>query len=290
MGDVDGATLARKTWRTLEPLHGMIYFVEEAADEYAALGITGRDGYFASRAAPMGPVSAEVVIATFFNFNPELVHHALPAAWQRAAPEDLLAARLRAVDRSYRRLLGDEVVASAEMRRAAALARRAAEVAEASCDGRALCAGHARLAWPDEPHLVLWHAQSILREYRGDGHVALLVTHGLSGIDALLTHAAEGTVPASVLQSTRGWSDVSWHEAVASLQARGWLQGGDAPAFSEWGAAKRAEIEAGTDLLAQGPYARLGEDDCAELRRLARPWSTVLSEGMVFRPPSARAG
>jgi hypothetical protein len=290
MSDGDGALLARKTWRTLEPLHGMIYFVPEAAEEYAALGVMGRDGYFASRAAAMGPVSAEVAIATFFNFNPELIHHALPGAWQRASPEDLVAARLRAVDRSYRRLLGDEVVASSEMRQAAELARRAAEVAGARSDGRALCAGHARIAWPEDPHLALWHAQSILREYRGDGHIALLVTHRLSGIDALITHAAEGAVPAQVLQSTRGWSDPSWRDAVESMQARGWLERGDPLTFSEWGAAQRAEIEEQTDVLAADPYLRLGEDACAELRRLARPWSRTISEGMVFRLPETLDG
>jgi hypothetical protein len=265
----------------------MIYFVAEAADEYAALGVTGRDAYFASRAAPLGAVPAEVVMATFFNFNPELVRHAIPRSWEIAAPEDLVAARLRVVDRSYRRLLGDEVVTSPEMRRAAELARRAAEVACASIDGRALCAGHARLAWPEEPHLALWHAQSILREYRGDGHIAQLVTHGLSGIDALITHAAEGVIPAEVLQSTRGWPDSSWQSAIESLQARGWLANGDTLSFSEWGAAQRAEIEEQTDVLAAGPYAHLGEDDCAELRSLARPWSKILSDGMLFRPAEA---
>src|SRR5665213_2274937 len=103
----EAALLARKTWRTVEPLHGMIYFVPEAAEAYAALGITGTNGYFASRAAPMGAVSAEVVISTFYNFKPDLVHAAIPGAWDLAAPEDLVRARLSAVDRAYRCLLGD---------------------------------------------------------------------------------------------------------------------------------------------------------------------------------------
>lgn len=283
MSEANNALLARKTWRTLEPLHGMIYFVPEAAEEYARLGVTGRDAYFASRSAPMGAVCAEVVIATFYNFNPELIHRAIPGAWGSAAPVDLVAARFRVVDRAYRRLLGDEVVTSPDMTRAAELARRAAEIASESIDGRALCAAHAQLPWPKEPHLVLWHAQSILREFRGDGHIALLVTHGLSGIDALITHAAEGVIPAQVLQSTRGWPDSTWQDAVESLQARGWLKSGDAQSFSEWGAAQRAEIEAQTDVLAAGPYSHLGEEACAELRGLARPWSKIVSEGMVFR-------
>jgi hypothetical protein len=285
MGDDDSALVAHKTWRTLEPLHGMIYFVPEAAEEYESLGVTGRDGYFASRAAPMGAVTAEVVIATFFNFNPELVHHAIPRVWDLVAPEELVGARLRAVDRSYRRLLGDEVVASPQMERAAELARRAAEVAIASSDGRVLCAAHARVAWPSAPHLVLWHAQTILREFRGDAHVALLMTHGLSGIDALITHGAEGDVPAELLQSTRGWSDGSWQRAIGSLRARGWLQSGPELAFSEWGAAQRAAIEARTDRLAHGPYAELGDEACTELRALARPWSRVMSEQLFSRPP-----
>ena len=128
-----------------------------------------------------------------------------PASWEMAAPAAIVAARFAAVDAACRRLLGDEVVASAEMRRAAVLARTAAEEACRRIEGRPLAAAHADLSWPSEPHLVLWHAQSILREYRGDGHVALLVVHGLSGIEALVTHAAAGDVPAHLLRSTRGW-------------------------------------------------------------------------------------
>ena len=287
MSDASGAVLAHKTWRTLEPLHGMIYFVPEAAEEYASLGVTGRDGYFASRAAPMGAVSADVVIATFFNFNPELVRHSIPRAWQIAAPEELVAARFRVVDRAYRRLLGDGVVTSPDMERAAGFARRAAEGASRWVDGRVLGAAHAQVPWPESPHLVLWHAQSILREYRGDGHVALLVTHGLSGIEALVTHASDGVIPAKVLQSTRGWPDSTWRHAIESLRATGWLAPGGAPVPSEWGASQRAEIESQTDALATAPYSELGDDACAELRALVRPWSRVLSDEILLRSAQA---
>jgi hypothetical protein len=284
MSTDEAALLARKTWRTVEPLHGMIYFVPEAAEAYAALGITGTNGYFASRAAPMGAVSAEVVISTFYNFKPALVHAAIPRAWELAAPEELVRARLRAVDRAYRRLLGDDVVDSEEMVRAAELTRTLAEDASTRLEGRPLCAGHARLSWPEQPHLALWHAQSILREFRGDGHIALLVTHDLSGIEALVTHGAGGDVPLGLLRSTRGWSDQEWAAAVAGLRQRGWLAAdrGDETTFTEWGAAQRQEIEAETDRLAAAPYAHLGDQDCAELRSITRPWSRVVSE-VLFR-------
>ncbi|MFI5045308.1 MAG: hypothetical protein ACHQDC_10970, partial [Acidimicrobiales bacterium] len=143
--------VARRTHRTLEPFHGMIYFAPEATEEYEALGIAGRDGYFASRAAPMGRVPAEVVIATFYNFNPDLVRHAIPGAWDRAGPAEIVAARWRAVDRALRSTLGPEVVEGDEMAQAAALAEGPARAG--SVGGRPLFAGHAALVWPDDAHL-----------------------------------------------------------------------------------------------------------------------------------------
>ena len=276
----DSALRARKTWRTLEPLHGMVYFVPEAADAYERLGITGRAGYFASRAAPMGAVRADVVVSTFFNFNPELVQAAIPDAWEIATPGQLVAARFAAVDEASRRLLGDAALASDEMRRAADLARRAATEAGRRVEGRPLAAAHADVAWPDEPHLVLWHAQSILREYRGDGHVALLVVNGLSGIEALVTHAAAGDLPAGLLRSTRGWPRDAWDSAVDGLRARGWLERGDELRFTDWGAAQRTAIEDGTDALATAPYDALGDAACTELRALVRPWSTIFATAL----------
>ncbi len=272
---------ARKTWRTLEPLHAMVYFAPEAADGYARLGVTGRAGYFASRAAPMGAVTADVVVSTFFNFNPDLVRAAIPAAWEVTSPADLVAARFVAVDATFRRVLGEGVVASEEMRRAAQLARTAAEVAALRLEGRPLAAGHADVGWPTEPHLVLWHASSVLREYRGDGHVALLVAYGLSGLEALVTHAAAGDVPADVLRTTRGWSREAWEAAAGALQARGWLERDDELRLTESGATRRRAIEDRTDELSAAPYDALGDEACKELRTLVRPWSVAFAK--LFR-------
>jgi hypothetical protein len=273
---------ARQTWRTLEPVHAMIYFVPEASEAYERLGITGSSGYFASRSAPMGAVSAGVVAATFFNFNPELVDSCIPSAWSATTPEAMSAARLVGADGAMRRLLGDPALMSTEMLRAAELARLAAVEACTRMEGRPLAAGHAELDWPDDPHLVLWHAQSILREYRGDGHVALLATYGLSGIEALVTHAATRQAPAHLLRSTRGWSTEQWDAGVDSMRLRGWLTDGDELRLSEWGMTQRQEIEDQTDVLAARPYDALGEEGCQELRSLARPWSKALAE-VLFR-------
>jgi GNAT superfamily N-acetyltransferase len=275
--------MARKMWRTLEPYHGLIYFAPEATAAYEALGVTGRDGYFASRAAPMGAVPAEVVIATFFNFNPDLVRHAIPAAWQAASPPQLLDARVGAADAALRRAVGD-AVDSAEVTRAAELAHVAADAT--TPHGRPLYAGHASLPWPSAPHVALWHAISLLREYRGDGHIAALVDAQLSGLDALIFHAASGDVPRVALQTSRGWPDAAWDAAVARLAERGLVDSDGG--FSEAGAALRQHIEDRTDALALAPWEALGEDGCDELRGLVRPLSKAIVEGGTFgiRPPA----
>jgi len=263
--------MARKMWRTLEPYHGLIYFAPEATAAYEALGVMGRDGYFASRAAPMGAVPAEVVMATFYNFNPELVRHAIPQAWEVTTPAALLDARIGAVDASLRRAVG-AALDDPSVARAAELARSATDGCTAA--GRPLYAGHASLPWPDEPHLVLWHAISLLREFRGDGHVACLVEAGLDGIEALVFHAASGDVPRGVLQTSRGWTDDAWHAAVAGLADRGLVEtdGG----FTAAGATLRQRIEDQTDAAALRPWEGLGEEGCDELRSLVRPLSRAI--------------
>src|SRR5438105_4365964 len=138
--------LAHKVSRSLEPYHGVVYFLPEAVEEYGKLGVKGRDGYFASRSAPLGQVPARVVVATFFNFNPTLIEHAIPAAWTTTTPAAMLDARLEAIDRGLRRLLPD-VVGSPEVKRAAELARTATD--GCTNPGRPLYAAHAARPWPD---------------------------------------------------------------------------------------------------------------------------------------------
>jgi hypothetical protein len=275
---VTDSVLARKMHRTLEPYHGFVYFAPEAHEAYAAIGLTNpRTGYFASRSAAMGPVPAEVVIATFYNFAPTLVRRAIPAAWSIAAPSQILEARLLGVDEVLRRVLADEL-SSPELAEAAELAGRAA----AACPiaGRPLFAAHAALAWPDETHLRLWGAITELREFRGDGHIAALVGQELSGCEALVMHDASGELPTGVLQSSRARSDEEWAEAIEHLQARGWLDADGA--LSDVGRSARVDLEARTDELAMAPWRELGEESSDRLRALVRPWSRALVASGTF--------
>ena len=276
--------VARKMWRTLEPFHGMIYFAPEGPEHYERIGLRGsRMGYFASRSAPMGPVPSEVVIATFFNFFPDLVHRSMDTAWELASPADVLAARFAAADAALRRMLGEETLVSPEMEEAAALAQRATEACRP--EGRPLFGGHASLAWPTAPHLVLWHAITLLREFRGDGHVAALTAEGLGGCEALVMHAATGDIPADSLKTSRAWPDREWEQACAGLRDRGWLDG--EARLSRTGWEHRSWVEERTDQLASPPWEHLGAEGCDRLRALVRPWSRTISEGGTFaRPPA----
>jgi hypothetical protein len=283
------ATLARKMWRTLEPYHGLIYFTPRATAAYAALGVTGRAGYFASRAAAFGPVPAEVVIATFYNFEPGLVRAAIPGAWEITSPAALVDARLQAADAALRDAIGDEAAGSADMKAAAEAARRAAEAC--TPEGRPLFAAHAALPWADEPHLVLWQAVTQLREFRGDGHVAALVLEGIDGCEALVTHGAAGdnAIGLEVLRSSRAWPDAAWDAARARLRDRGWLDDDDG--LTAEGAAVRDRVEQATDEAAMSPWRALGEDEADRLRATVRPWSrAIASSGVFARRPEGEAG
>jgi hypothetical protein len=270
--------IARKVRRTTEPYHGHIYFVPEAAAAYAALGVQGFAGYFGSRAAAMGEVSAATVTATFFNFRPQLVHDAIPTCWAAAPPERWWEARLQAVDGALRRILGDGHPGEPEVRRAADVVVAAAS--SARTDGRPLAAAHLATPVPDEAHLALWWGISVLREHRGDGHIAALVDAELTGIEALVLHAASGEIPRLALQGTRAWTDDEWAIATEALAGRGLVEA-DGTATGA-GAQLRDDLEDRTDRLALQPLEAIGEDGVAELRALVRPWSTAIVQGDDF--------
>ncbi|RDD85836.1 hypothetical protein DVZ84_27370 [Streptomyces parvulus] len=265
------ARAGRRCHNTLNSLHSTHYFSPDTGRELAALGVTDpRAVNFAVRAAALGAAGAGTVTAAFYNYKYELVARHVPAVWEKVTPEQAVAARMRAVDATLRRLLGEEVVASAEMAEAAGLALRAAEGCSRS--GRPLYSAHADLPVPEAPHLRLWHAATLLREHRGDGHLAALLAADLDGLEALVTHTAtgRGMAPKWVL-STRGWTQQEWDAARDRLRGRGLID--DAGELTERGAEVRDGIERQTDRLDAGPYAHLGADGVARLTELATPFA-----------------
>ncbi|MBL8925217.1 MAG: hypothetical protein JNM77_03130, partial [Pseudonocardia sp.] len=259
---------ARRLWRALEPYHAVLYFAPEPQAACTELGTRGYwMSYFALRAAPLGAAPPELVAALFYGFAPRLVARAVPDTWRVAAPERFLAVRLEAVDAALHRLLGAETLRSAEVAQAAELAREAALAAPTA--GRAMAAANAALPWPEPSHLVLWHAQTVLREQRGDGHVAALLTAGLDPVESLALHAAELAMDSTWMRTRRGWTEDEWAAGVDRLVERGLLSRDGA--LTDAGRERRAAVEAHTDALADAPCAALGDARAARLTELMEP-------------------
>jgi len=260
--------LARRMWHQLEPIHAMFWYAPEVFAEAAGLGYdvqTRWPSYFAWRLAPLGAPGPRLAASACYSFSPDFVVAHVPAAWAVAPPERILAARERAVDRMYQALLGG-LVGSPGPAEAAELARLAALAAGTA--GRPLAAASVGLPWPGEPHLVLWHAINVLREHRGDGHIATLLTAGLDPGEALVSFAAIGAAPEEVFAS-RGWSEADWAAARDRLAACGWVDAeGKA---TQRGRDGRDEIEWRTDRLADAPWQALGPDRSARLTELTTP-------------------
>ena len=269
---------ARRCHTMLNSLHSTHYFSPDLGRELGVIGVTHpRAVNFAVRAAALGPVGAGTVTATFYNYKHELVAEHVPAVWDTATPAQVLAARARAVDATLRRLLGEETVTAPDMAEAARLALRATEACSRSA--RPLYSAHADLPVPDEPHLAYWHAATLLREHRGDGHLAVLMAAGLDGLEALVTHTATGKgMTPKWVSGTRGWARRDWDAAVGRLRERGVLD--EDGELTERGRALREEIEHETDRLDRAPYEHLGADGVARLTELGTAFArTALTAG-----------
>lgn len=272
------AALVGRAHRAVEPLHNHVYFAPETEQHLTAAGLRpGRMCYFAGRAAPMGAVGPGVVTATFYNFSPALVARHVPRAWTLVAPEQVVGVRLDAARASLTRLLGD-AVSGPEVPELAGLLRDACAVL--SPEGRTLYAGHADLPWPEDDLGALWHGASLLREWRGDGHVAALVRSGLTGLEALVTHTLTGrgfTVQAAL--ATRGWSEEEWAAALARLTDRGLADG---EGLTAEGHALRQRLEEETDLLSAAPFEHLGAEATGRVLELGKALSRRLVEAGAY--------
>ncbi|MEV8088196.1 SCO6745 family protein [Streptomyces nigra] len=270
----------RQLWHLLEPLHAVMYYAPEVFEEAAALGYATDErwpSYFPFRAAPLGAVGPESVASAFYSFSPRMVAEHIESAWKTAGPEAVLRARVTGIDRLYRRLFGDRVDGPG-LAELAALVRRAAAAA-ADTAGRPLAAANAALEWPEAPHLRLWHAATILREHRGDGHIAALLVAGLDPVESLVSFAAIGAASVERFES-RGWSAEEWEAARERLATRGLVD--ESGVATDAGRALRRKVEADTDRLAAAPWQALTVTEVDRLAELLGDfWVAVLSSGLL---------
>ncbi len=257
-------------------VHGFIYFAPEATEEYDALGLPAGHHYFASRGAALGPVSAELIVATFYNFNPDLVAPVVPDAWSYAAPADIQQARIRAAGRVLRRVTPD--LDTDGLAEATGIAGRMIDAVGDA--GRPLGAANRAVPEPDGDWERLWQRVTVLREWRGDAHVAALVAAPADPVEALILHAATGKVPKAALVATRQWPESVWNQGVDRLRARGLIT--DDESFTEMGEAFRADIERRTDLASAPLVEAVGPDQTARLLDLLKPVRRALIDGGAF--------
>jgi hypothetical protein len=266
-------------WTLFEPVHAVTYFAPEARAAFEAAGLRGFwRGYFAGRAAPLGAIGPAPVVAAFFGFAPAMVTRAIPDVWSRAAPDKTLVARTAGAVAALDRLLGGDH--RDRVAEAVSLLDEATE--DLDCAGRVLGGANAALPRPDDPLARLWQATTLLREHRGDGHVAALVSMDVTGCAAIAWRAAID-LPRGALQPSRGWTDEQWQAATDVLIQRGWLTDDGAP--TDEGLAAYGSVEAATDIAAGAPWRRLGPDRTARLAAVLRPLAVACAAGIPYPNP-----
>jgi len=281
----DPAQAARSMWTLFEPIHAVTYFAPEARTAFGQEGLRGFwRGYFAGRAAPLGPAGAAVVTASFYNFAPAMVARAIPGVWELVSPAKALRARWAGATAALRRLLAGQEQAAAEA--ADQLIRVARGL---DCAGRVLAAANTVLPAPDhslpEPDIALarlWQAATTLREHRGDGHFAVMAAADIDGCEALVLRCALD-MRREDLQPIRGWSDEEWDAARAQLTDRGLI--GPDGGITEAGRAAHAAVEEATDRAAARPWARLGPEGTAALAGVLLPVARACAREIPYPSP-----
>lgn len=265
-------------WQLLETVHAVAYFAPAARTAAEKVGIEGFwPNYVVLRAAPLGTVGPDVVRAVFFGFHRDRIAATLPAAWDVTNPAAVLMARANGLDAALTELWA-EAVNGAEVRVAADLAWEAAAAADVA--GRPLAAANQALPRPPEPHLALWQALTVLREHRGDGHVAVLTSRRIPPVEAMLLKVGAGESEAEPLRLGRKWATFAWQAGEVRAREAGWI---DAQGrLTGAGRALHVEVEALTDTAAAGPWQHLGADGTAELERLLVPLAgRVVAAGLL---------
>jgi hypothetical protein len=292
----DSAATARRMWTLFEPVHVVSYFAPEALQAFEQAGLRGFwRGYFAGRTAPLGAADAPIVIATYGNFAPSFVRRAVPSVWDLITPARALAVREAGAVAAIHRLLSvSEREAPESLRAAADLLLAVTEGLDTA--GRPLGGPNAALPVPANPVARLWHAATVLREHRGDGHVAALVAAGIDGCEALVLRVGVdqagargrggGSGPVLTPErflAVRGWTEEQWDEAAGRLRERGWLDpdGAASPA----GLAAHRAVEQATDLAAARPWAGFGAGRTAELAEALTPLAAACASVIPYPNP-----
>jgi hypothetical protein len=265
-------SMSRRMFELIEPIGVIPYSSDEANEALFDLGFSNYwDCYFAGRAAPLGFVPAEVVDAIFYNFAPGEVARHIPKVWRTTTPEAAIAARQMGCVTFLRRIL-DHHVDTPAVARAAHLLLKAAT--SAPYEGRPMYAALRAIPIPEDVVARLFHAATLLREHRGDGHIAALMIEDVGGLEAHVLMALEMGMPAEKFGRIHHLPAAQIAAVVDGLRKRNLI--GDDGQLSTEGRAVRQRVEALTDSLAAKPYETLEPDELDELVAKLTPLATLL--------------
>ena len=260
-------SVARRMFELIEPIGVIPYTADEPNEAMFALGFTNYwDTYFAGRAAPLGRVPPEVVDALFYNFAPGEVARHIPKVWLTTTPEAAIAARQMGCTKALRRILGDHVEAPAFARAADLLLDAATS---APFEGRPMYAALRTIPNPDDVVTRLFHAASLLREHRGDGHIAALMIEGIAGLEAHVLLALDMDMPAEDFGRIHHLPGAQLAAVIDGMRDRGLID--DDGWLSEPGRVVKQRVETLTDNLAAKPYENLEPGELDALMAMLEP-------------------
>jgi hypothetical protein len=252
-----------------EPIGANVYFAPEAHANYAKLGLAGYGpGYFCSRGASLGKPSGLVVTAAFGVFSPAVVVPSVYEGWSKTEPEPLLQARYSGAVASLRRLLGEPD--PQQLGRAVELLRRGLDIAEGA--GHPLFSGLKSLPFPTDPVGQLWRTCDMLREHRGDSHIAAWTRAMVAPIEIQLMSELQMGIPLKTYSATRGYTVQQMDDAIEGMRRKGWMEG---DSFTPDGRALRERIESDTDEMEVPVVDAIGSD-FDELIGILRPWAAAI--------------
>ena len=255
---VRDATPARRLRDAAEPVAMHPVWSRGTNEHLAGKGLDFLTSYVGGRAAVLGAVRPSVAASAFAWFEPAVVAAVVEAAWAVLPPDELLAAREQATVQSLREVLGDD-----DPTEVADLLADAAESLDGT--GRPLFTGVRDRGRPADPVHRLWWACELVREHRGDSHVAAANAAGLGPVEMnVLTELWLG-MPLLSYAPTRVWGPDALESAVSSLRRRGWLDG---DALTAAGQSARDAVEAATDVQEEAVVRALGdrlEEVCGRL-------------------------
>jgi hypothetical protein len=262
--------VARRLRDAVEPIAAAVFFAPEAQEGFEALGLNYFEGYFCSRSACLGTAPWRVVAGVFAAFNPAVVERAVTGGWQKTDPASLVEARLAAARDQMRRMVGepgDDVVKAADI--------LLSLTDDLDMSGRAMYAGLRGLPVPgaDDPYGRLFRAAELVREHRGDGHIAAWIGH-VDSVEISALSERWWDIPAGSYIWTRGWDEAAATAARERLTARGLLDEAGAPTAA--GLDLREDIERATDLSQRQVVTRL-RDRADELFPLIEPVAAALT-------------